>query len=127
MEDHASIVSVDRQQAVSVDPAVVAVDQTVVAVAAGRVRAAGGTASAEAAELVRALEDASAAASGWAGVGPAPLLSGAALAECAALLARRARDLVAETDRIAEDIVGSAGYLDAVDREVADRVAGAAS
>ncbi|WP_264888599.1 hypothetical protein [Dietzia sp. NCCP-2495] len=112
MEDHSSIVSVA---------------QAVVATAAGRVREAGGTASAEAVELVRALEDASAAASGWAGVGPAPLLSGPALAECAALLARRARDLAAEIDRIAEDMVGSAGYLGAVDREVAGRVTGAAS
>ena len=119
MEDHASVVSVDLP-VVSVDPAVVAGS-------VGRVRGAGGTASDEAAELVRALEDASAAASGWAGVGPAPLLSGAALAECAALLARRARDLVAETDRIAENMAGSAGYLDAVDREVAGRVTGAAS
>ena len=118
MEDHASVVSVDMQT-VSVDP-------EVVAAAADRVRGVGGTASAETTELVRALEDASAAASGWAGVGPAPLLSGPALAECAALLARRARDLVAETDRIAEHMVSAARHLDAVDQEVAGRVAGAA-
>lgn len=92
---------------------------------ASRVREAGAAGAQHAADLVAALEEASAAAAGMAGAMPGGLISGPALAECAALLARRARDSAAEADRIAEDMSRAAGLLTTADEEVAFRVADA--
>lgn len=54
------------------------------------------------------------------------LACGPALAECAALLARRARDLAGDTGAIAEGIDRALATLGRADEEVARRVAGAA-
>lgn len=89
---------------------------------ADRIREAGEAGAEHAEQLVAVLEEASAAAAGMAGALPGGLLSGSALAECAALLARRARDGVAESDRIAEDMTRAAGLLAMVDEEVAGHV-----
>lgn len=103
-----------------------AVDRLAVVSEAIRVREVGERVSTDATELVSALEEASAAASGVAGAVPGGLISGPALAECAALLARRARDCAAETDRIAEDMTRAVGLLVEADEEVARGVADAA-
>ncbi|PWD96130.1 hypothetical protein DEQ16_06825, partial [Dietzia maris] len=71
-----------------------------------------------------ALEEASAVAAA-AHAGGGGLFTGGALAECAALLARRARDLEEETERSADGMARAAGLLAAADEEVAGRVAGA--
>ena len=93
---------------------------------ADRVREAGEAGATRSAELVGALEEASAAASGMASSVPGGLICGPALAECAALLARRARDSAEETDRIAGVMTRGAGLLAEVDEEVARRVSRAA-
>lgn len=92
---------------------------------ASRIHDAGAAGAKHAAELVAALEEASAAVAGMATAVPGGLISGPALAECAGLLARRARDCAAQTDRIAEDMSRAAGVLAAADEEVAFRVADA--
>ena len=91
-----------------------------------RIREAGEAGATRSAELVGALEEASAAASGMAASVPGGLICGPALAECAALLARRARDSAEETDRIAGAMTRGAGLLAEVDEEVARRVSRAA-
>ena len=97
---------------------------------ARRVRTAGEYCTEHASGLVAALEEASAAASGMssvlAGAAPGGLMSGPALAECAALLARRASDCATETDRLAADMPRIAEGLVAADEEVARRVSRAA-
>ena len=97
---------------------------------ARQVRVAGQECAEQASELVEALEEASAAASGMssvlAGAAPGGLMSGPALAECAALLARRASDCATETDRLAADMTQIAGGLVTADEEVARRVSRAA-
>lgn len=103
-----------------------AVDRLAVVGEAIRVREVGERASTDATELVSALEEASAAASGMAAAVPGGLISGPALAECAALLARRARDCAAATDRIAEGMTRAVGLLAEADEEVARGVADAA-
>lgn len=87
-----------------------------------RIREAGGSGAARSAELVGALEEASAAASGMAASVPGGLICGPALAECAALLARRARDSAEESDRIAGAMTRGVGLLAEADEEVARRV-----
>lgn len=104
-----------------------AFDRAAVEKRAARVSDAGECVPSEAAALVAALDEASAAAVGLAGALPSGLMSGAALAECAALLARRASDSAAETRRIAEAMMSSAALLADTDAEVAGRVSGAAS
>ena len=89
---------------------------------ANRLREAGAAGAEHAGELVAALEEASAAVAGMATAMPGGLISGPALAECASLLARRARDGGAETDRIAENMARAAGLLVTVDEEVARHV-----
>ena len=98
--------------------ALVAVEQAAVTMEATRVREAGEQTAAEAAELVAALEEASAAASGvWVGA-HGGLLSGPALAECAALLARRAGHSAARSGEIAEAMNRAAAQLIAEDEQV---------
>lgn len=98
--------------------AVVAFDQTAVRGAADEVRAAGERTVEDTREMVAALEAASAAATG--------LLCAPALAECADLLARRARSVEAETEGVATGMESAAGVLAETDEEVARRVADAA-
>ena len=90
------------------------------------VRTAGEYCTEHASGLVAALEEASAAASGMSAVlasaVPGGLMSGPALTECAALLARRASDCATETDRLAADMPRIAEGLVAADEEVARRV-----
>lgn len=103
-----------------------AFEQTAVTLEAARVREAGIAVAHDAAGLVAALEEASAAAAGMGVGGIGALLTGPALAECAALLARRARDLEAGSARTAEAMARAVGLLTDADEEVAGRVAGAA-
>ena len=105
--------------------AVLAFEQVVVAAEAARVRKAGRELAEGAVSLSAALEEASAVASAAQAGGVGGLLTGGALAECAALLARRSRDLAEETERSADGMVRAAGLLAAADEEVAGRVAGA--
>ena len=100
-------------------------ERVAVAGQAVRIREAGAAGALHAAELVAALEEASAAAAGMAAATPGGLISGPALAECAALLARRVRDGVLEADRIAEGMSRAAGLLESADEEVVFRVADA--
>lgn len=97
---------------------------------ARQVRTAGEYCTEHASGLVAALEEASAAASGMSAVlasaVPGGLMSGPALTECAALLARRASDCATETDRLAADMPRIAEGLVAADEEVARRVSRAA-
>lgn len=91
--------------------------------AAGRaeavlVRDAGERTRRRADDLVAALDAASAAAGG--------LICGPALAECADLLARRARALAEETEWVAGGMDRALDALVTADEEVARRVAGAA-
>lgn len=109
-----------------IEAALLAFDRDAVAGQAVRIREVGERMPSDAASLVAALEEASAAAAGMAGALATGLSSGAALAECAALLARRARDCADGNRRIAEDMTHSADLLADVDEEVAGRVAGAA-
>ncbi|MFN3600284.1 MAG: hypothetical protein ACK4UY_02710 [Dietzia sp.] len=104
--------------------ALVAFERVAVVAEAARVREAGVRAAEQAGTLVAALEQAGAAAGG-AGP-PGGLLSGAALAECAALLERRARDAAVETEQVAERMGSAVEQLSQADEEVAHRVAGAA-
>lgn len=104
--------------------AVLAFDQVAVTAEATRVREAGRELAEGAVSLSAALEEASAVAAA-AQAGGGGLLTGGALAECAALLARRARDLEEETERSADGMARAAGLLAAADGEVAGRVAGA--
>lgn len=92
---------------------------------AARIREAGSAGAGHAAELVAALEEASAAAAGMVEALPGGLTSGPALVACAELLARRAHDGAAETDRIAEDLSRVTGLLVTADEEVSHRVADA--
>ncbi|MFL0577783.1 hypothetical protein [Dietzia sp. 179-F 9C3 NHS] len=85
---------------------------------ARRIADAGERARQRADVLAAALEAAATAASG--------LACGPALAECAVLLARRARDLAGDTAAIAEGIDRALATLGRADEEVARRVAGAA-
>ncbi|QGW25961.1 hypothetical protein GJR88_04511 [Dietzia sp. DQ12-45-1b] len=106
--------------------ALVAFERVAVAAEATRVRAAGEHAAAGADSLAAVLGQAGEAA-GCSGAGPpGGLLSGAALAECAALLLRRARDEAQETGRIAENMERAADLLVGADEEVARGVSGAA-
>ena len=116
----------DSGEAGPVGAGLVAFEQAAVTAEARRVREAGADTTESAASLVAALEEASAAAAGMGAGGPAVLLAGPALAECAALLARRARDLEAECARTADAMARAAGLLVDADEEVAGRVAGAA-
>lgn len=103
---------------------VLAFEQAAVTAEAARVREAGRELAERAVSLSAALEEASAVAAA-AHAGGGGLLTGGALAECAALLARRARDLEEETERSADGMARAAGLLGAADEEVAGRVAGA--
>lgn len=103
-----------------------AFEQTAVTAEAARVRDAGVDTAASAADLVAALEEASAAAAGMAAGGAVALLTGPALAECADLLARRAREHEAQSRRIAEAMARAAGLLAEADEEVARGVTGTA-
>ncbi|MCD2261490.1 hypothetical protein K3888_02130 [Dietzia aurantiaca] len=91
-----------------------------------RIRETGEAGATRSAELVGALEEASAAASGMAAAVPGGVLCGTALAECAALLARRARDSAEESERIARAMTRGVGLLAEADEEVANRVSRAA-
>ncbi|UVE96638.1 hypothetical protein [Dietzia sp. B32] len=102
-----------------------AFEQVAVTAEAARVREAGADTADSAAGLVAALEEASAAAAGMGAGARTTLLTGPALAECAALLARRAREHEAESRRIAQAMVRAAGLLVEADEEVARSVAGA--
>ena len=106
--------------------ALVAFEQTAVTMEAIRVREAGEQTVAEAAELVAALEQASAAASGVRIGASGGLLSGPALAECAALLARRAGHSAARSGEIADSMTRAAALLIAEDEGVSSRVSRAA-
>lgn len=101
-------------------------ESVAVAAAAERIRVVGAEAAVGAERLVAVLEDASAAAAGSGAGGPVAPLSGPALAECAALLARRARDLDERCDGTAEAMRRAAGTLEEADEEVARRVTGTA-
>lgn len=101
--------------------ALLAFEQVAVTGEAARVRDAAADTAAGAAGLVAALGEASEAAPM-----PAALLTGPALAECAALLARRAREFEAESERTADAMTRAAGLLVVADEEVARRVGGAA-
>ncbi|MBM7229538.1 hypothetical protein JTP68_03195 [Dietzia cinnamea] len=103
---------------------VLAFEQAAVTAEAARVREAGRELAERAVSLSAALEEASAVAAA-AHAGGGGLFTGGALAECAALLARRARDLEEETERSADGMARAAGLLAAADEEVAGRVAGA--
>ncbi len=103
-----------------------ALDRALAVGRAAQVREAGEQVGGGAGDLVAALEEAASAASGMAAALPEGLISGPALAECAALLARRARDFAAESDRVAHRMRRSAGFLVAADEEVARHVADAA-
>ena len=105
--------------------ALLAFEQVAVGAEAARVREAGARMAEQAGELVAALEVASAAAAGVQ-IGQQGLLTGPALAECAALLARRARDCAVETARIGDAMTRAAGLLADADGEVARDVGGAA-
>lgn len=109
-----------------VTAALVAFEQLAVAAEAIRVREAGEQTAARAAELVAALEEASAAASGVQIGASGGLLTGPALAECAALLARRARHSATEGGEIADSMTRSADLLSAADEEVGHGVSRAA-
>ncbi|WP_010540840.1 hypothetical protein [Dietzia alimentaria] len=102
--------------------ALVAFEQAAVTMEAIRVREAGEQTAADAAELVAALEEASAAASGVRAGASGGLLSGPALAECAALLARRADHLAARSGEIADSMTRAAALLIAEDEGVSSRV-----
>ena len=105
---------------------VFAMEQAQVRTGAESVRAAGEDTTRAAADLVAALEEASAAAAGVQVGGGGGLLTGPALAECAALLARRATELAADTDHTAGAMTRAASALAAADEEVARDVGGAA-
>lgn len=105
--------------------ALVAFERVAVVAEAARVREAGVRAADQAGSLAAALEQAAAAAGGTGAGPPGGVLSGAALAECAALLARRARDEAEETEQIAGRMESAAELLVGVDEEVARGVAGA--
>ncbi|WP_354058635.1 hypothetical protein [Dietzia sp. 2505] len=105
--------------------ALVAFERVAVVAEATRVREAGIRAAEQAGTLAAVLEQAVAAAGGTGAGPPGGVLSGAALAECAALLARRARDGVEETEQIAGCMESAAELLVGVDEEVARGVAGA--
>lgn len=102
----------------AIGEAVVAFEQVAVRAAAIGVRESGAGVVTEAWGLVAALEAASVAATG--------MLSGPALAECADLLARRARALETEADAVAEGMQRGVADLVAADEEGAGRVADAA-
>ncbi|WP_146166318.1 hypothetical protein [Dietzia psychralcaliphila] len=116
--------------------ALVAFERVAVVAEATRVREAGVRAAEQAgslaavlgetSSLAAALGEASAAAGGAGAAPPGGVLSGAALEECAALLARRAQDSAVETEQIAERMESAAQLLLETDEEVARRVAGAA-
>lgn len=106
--------------------ALLAFERVAVVAESIRVREAGEQMATDAAELVAALEEASAAASGVPFGASGGLLTGPALAECAALLARRARDAATEGGRIADSMTRSVELLTSEDEEVGRRVAGAA-
>ncbi|MEH6820836.1 MAG: hypothetical protein V7706_12905 [Dietzia psychralcaliphila] len=116
--------------------ALMAFERVAVVAEATRVREAGVRAAEQAGSLTAVLGETSSlaaaldeacAAAGGAGAGPpGGVLSGAALEECAALLARRAQDSAVETEQIAERMESAAQLLLETDEEVARRVAGAA-
>ncbi|MEH6381908.1 MAG: hypothetical protein V7768_09405 [Dietzia cercidiphylli] len=102
-----------------------AFERVAVVAEAIRVREAGVRAAEQAGSLASALEHAGAAAGGSGAGPPGGVLSGPALAECAALLARRARDEAEETEQIAGRMESAAEMLVGADEEVARGVAGA--
>lgn len=102
-----------------------ALDRAGVAEAARHIRAVGAGVAEDAQELVAALEEASAAAAGVR-MGPgAGLVTGPALSECAAILARRMRDATLETGELSRAMTRAADLLADADEEVARRVSGA--
>lgn len=103
-----------------------AFEQVAVTAEVARVREAERELAEGAVSLSAALEEASAVAAATRAGGPGGLLAGGVLAECAALLTRRARDLEEQTARSADAMARAAGLLVAQDEEVAGRVAGAA-
>lgn len=106
--------------------ALLAFEQVAVAAEAIRVREAGERTTADVAELVTALEEASAAAAGVQLGSGGGLLTGAALAECASLLARRAQHLAAEAEEIGDSMSRSVALLAAEDEEAGRSVSRAA-
>lgn len=102
----------------AIGAAMVEVEQAAIRAEASGVRQSGAHVVEHAAGLAAALDAASAAAAG--------MLSGPALAECADLLARRARALEAEADSVADGMERGVGTLVAADEEGAGRVADAA-
>lgn len=99
----------------SIAGALLAFEQVSVVASAAGVREAGVRTLEDTRGLVAALDAASAAAG--------HLVCGSALAECADLLARRARDLESEIDMVATGMERAMGTLVAADEEVARRVA----
>lgn len=108
----------ERQSRGGIAEALVAFEQTAVVAAAAGVRDAGVRTLEDTRGLVAALDAASAAAG--------HLVCGPALAECADLLARRARCLESESDGVAAGMERAMGALVEADEEVALRVADAA-
>lgn len=101
-------------------------ERVAVAAEAARVAEAGDRVVEQAGELAAALETAAAAAGGVQTGAPGGLVSGPALAECAALLVRRARDAGREVGEVADGMARAADLLAAADEEVSRHVAGAA-
>lgn len=101
-------------------------ERVAVAAEAARVASAGVCVAEQAVELAAALETAAAAAGGVQSGVPGGLLSGPALAECAALLVRRAREAEREAGEIAHGMTRAADQLAAADEEVSRHVARAA-
>lgn len=95
--------------------ALLAFEQVAVVASAAGVRDAGARTLEDTRGLVAALDAASAAAG--------HLMCGPALAECAGLLARRARNLESESDTVAAGMERAMGTLVDADEEVARRVA----
>lgn len=103
----------------------VSFERTPLAGEASRVRGAGAHAADQADSLAAALGQAGEAAIASGAGPPGGLLSGAALEECAALLARRSRDDAEEIGRIAGQMERALELLATADEEGARGVAGA--
>ncbi|MDX2356192.1 hypothetical protein [Dietzia sp. PP-33] len=109
-----------------VTAALLGFERVAVAAEAVRVAESGARTAEHAAGLSAALDAAAVAAGGVQAGAPGGLLSGPALAECAALLARRARDAVGQAEELARGMGRAADLLVDADEEVAGDVAGAA-
>lgn len=101
-------------------------ERVAVAAEAARVADAGTSVAGRAGELAAALEAAAVAAGGVQTGVPGGLVSGPALAECAALLIRRSQDSEREAREMASGMTRAADLLVAADEEVSRHVAGAA-